>query len=189
MTHSARNPDFSAAPSLRLRVDAGLHGRKTGEGFYRYENGKPVAKRSVSRAARKSLPPVWIDPTNAARHAKVCRHLAGTAQVDTGAKPDAGSLAIVMPTGSDATSATLAHGLDPARTIAVDTMFGPAPACTIMTTPAASQATRDDALAVFALAGPSYLIADSPGFVAPRVVATIVNTATELAQRGIAGPR
>ena len=35
---------------------------------------------------------------------------------------------------------------------------------------------------------PAHLVADSPGFVAPRVVACIVNLACEMAQQGIASP-
>lgn len=180
-------PRLRPAPSLRLRVDGGMLGRKSDQGFYRYENGKPVAEPTSASAASQAPPPVWIDPTDPTRYDKIRRHLDGTAQFDTSAQPGPASLALVMPTGSDATSSALARGLDPARTIAVDTMFGPTPACTIMATPAATRATRDSALAIFAKAGPSYLIADSPGFVAPRIVAAIVNMASELAHRGIAG--
>ncbi|MEB0165357.1 3-hydroxyacyl-CoA dehydrogenase family protein, partial [Glaciimonas sp. CA11.2] len=35
---------------------------------------------------------------------------------------------------------------------------------------------------------PTFVIADSPGYVAPRVIACIVNLACEMAQQGVASP-
>jgi 3-hydroxybutyryl-CoA dehydrogenase len=58
-----------------------------------------------------------------------------------------------------------------------------------MTNPATSEAYRDQAWAVLALDGtPVSVIRDSPGFVAQRVLAQIVNIGCEIAQQAIATP-
>lgn len=50
-------------------------------------------------------------------------------------------------------------------------------------------AALDAARALFAAQSiPTYVVSDSPGYVAPRVVACIVNLACEMAQQGIASP-
>ncbi len=58
-----------------------------------------------------------------------------------------------------------------------------------MTTPATTRAARDAAHALFASDGvPVTVIRDSTGFVAQRVVATIVNIGCDIAQKQIATP-
>ena len=60
---------------------------------------------------------------------------------------------------------------------------------TLMTTPATSAAMRDAALGLFGADGVAVsMIRDSAGFVAPRVIATIVNIACDIAQQRIASP-
>jgi 3-hydroxybutyryl-CoA dehydrogenase len=58
-----------------------------------------------------------------------------------------------------------------------------------MTTPATRRASREAAHALFAADGvPVTVIRDSTGFVAQRVVATIVNIGCDIAQKQIATP-
>jgi 3-hydroxybutyryl-CoA dehydrogenase len=58
-----------------------------------------------------------------------------------------------------------------------------------MSTPVTEAATREAAHALFASDGvPVTMIRDCPGFIAPRVVAQIVNVACDIAQQRIAGP-
>jgi len=58
----------------------------------------------------------------------------------------------------------------------------------LMTAPATRPERRDAVHALLAAGGVAVtVIADSPGFVAQRVIAMIVNIACEIAQRGIAG--
>jgi 3-hydroxybutyryl-CoA dehydrogenase len=78
---------------------------------------------------------------------------------------------------------------DPARAVGVDTAFGLAAPRTLMTSPA----TRRDVVAMATAAlgadgGQVAIINDSPGFVAQRIVAHIVNVGCQIAQRGIASP-
>lgn len=169
-------PSFLAEP----RVAAGLLGRKTGRGWYRY--GKDgAAETPAEAAAPASLPHrVWAAPELAELLAKLNAPL--------GSKADA-SLCLVAPLGKDATTSALEHGLDPARTLAVDPLFGFAKRRTLMTTPATRRDARDAAHALLAADGtPVSVINDSPGFVAQRVVAHIVNVGCDIAQMRIAAP-
>ena len=45
------------------------------------------------------------------------------ANIETGAKPSAKALILVTPVGKDTTSCAVEEGLDPKRTVAVDTLF------------------------------------------------------------------
>ena len=113
------------------------------------------------------------------------------ARVQDGAQPGEDALIVVTPCGEDATTAACDQGVDARRTIAVDTLHG-LPAGrrrTLMATPLTEPRWRDAAAAQFAADGaPVTMIQDSPGFVAQRIVATIVNIACEIAQQGIATP-
>ena len=98
-------------------------------------------------------------------------------------------MCFVAPLGLDATAAALEHGLDPARTVAVDPLFGFSKRRTLMTTPVTKIDVRDTAHALLASDGvPVSVINDSPGFVAQRVVAHIVNVGCDIVQMRIASP-
>jgi 3-hydroxybutyryl-CoA dehydrogenase len=95
---------------------------------------------------------------------------------------------VVAPIGEDATSAALRLGLDARRTVAVDALFL-AGHRTVMTTPVTLPEIRDAAHALFAADGTAVsVIHDSPGLIAQRVVATIINIACDIAQQRIATP-
>src|SRR5690606_15796992 len=97
-------------------------------------------------------------------------------------------LALVQPWGQDATTTALALQLDPARCVAVDPLPPLALRRTLMLTAVPAPEARDAAHALLAQDGtPVTVINDSAGFIAQRVMATIVNIAANIAQRGIAG--
>jgi len=176
---------FRPSSLVPPRVAAGLYGRKSGEGWYRYEDGKQV------RPAARPVPDlagglrVWIDPHGAqADELKALTVNAGLTLVPRGADAD---LTVVQPWGSDATSTALFLGLDPARTVAVDPVTSFGVRRTLMLTTVTTSAARDAAHALLASDGvPVTVINDSGGFIAQRVIATVVNIAANIAQRGIA---
>lgn len=173
----------------RQYVAAGLLGRKTGRGFYTYADGKPVSvpdPPSPAAAAR----PLWISRRDPALRQPLATVLTtGGATLDDGERPGAGSVCLVTPLGEDATMACLAEGLDPTRTLAVDTLFGMKGRRVLMTTPITDTAARDAAWAALAGDGtPVSVIHDSPGFISQRVVACIVNIGCDIAQQRIAAP-
>jgi 3-hydroxybutyryl-CoA dehydrogenase len=133
---------------------------------------------------------VWIGPVEPQARAAVV-DLAATlgARIDAGAAPRPDALCIVLPMGPDATTAALEQNLDPVRTVAIDTLFDLGRHRTLMTTPVTDPAQRDAARALFAADGVAVdVIRDSPGFVAQRVLAHIVNVACDIAQQRIASP-
>jgi 3-hydroxybutyryl-CoA dehydrogenase len=104
-------------------------------------------------------------------------------------KPTPEAVCFVAPLGADATTSALELGLDPERTVAVDPLFGFTKRRTLMRTPATRQEIVEAAHGLLAADGvPVSLINDSPGFVAQRVVAHIVNVGCDIAQMRIATP-
>ena len=178
-------PRFRPSSLVAPRVAAGLFGRKSGEGWYRYVEGrqqKPLAKPVPSLPGSLA---VWVDPMASGAAGLRELVLAAGARLADGAAN--GELSIVQPWGQDATGTALALGLDPTRCVAVDPLPSLALRRTLMLTAVTTPQARDAAHALLARDGiPVTLINDSPGFIAQRVMATIVNIAADIAQRGIA---
>lgn len=186
-------PRFTPSPITGTRLAGGLIGRKTGEGFYKYVDGN---KQMPDEAPAPTALPhrVWISRVSHGAREQVLKLIAksdAAVHIDTGNTPAPDSLIVVTPLGFDATTAAVAENLDATRVVAVDTLFALDTVArrTIMTTPATTPAMRDAAHAVFAADGvPVTVIRDSTGFVAQRVVATIVNIGCDIAQQRIASP-
>jgi 3-hydroxybutyryl-CoA dehydrogenase len=182
-------PRFRPSPLLLQRKHAGLLGRKTGEGFYRYVEGTPQLPAPApipnARPAR-----VWVSGRRPAARVAVVELLNKLgALIDAGDRPAGNALCIVTPLGEDATSAAHAENLDPVRTIAIDTLFGLATCRTLMKTPVTSTAMQEAALGLFQHDGvPAVMVRDSAGFVAQRTMAHIVNIACDMAQQRVATP-
>lgn len=178
-------PRFRPAPLVQRQHAAGLYGRKVGRGFYTYQDGVQVAvaERSPDYTPRA----VWLgapgcDPELGERLSKL------GVQIDTGASAKADSIIVVTPLGHDATMTALADDLDPERIMAVDTLI-PSSRWTIMPTSVTDPRIRDSLHGMLAAGGAMVTaIHDSPGFIAPRVLATIINIACEIAQQRIATP-
>ncbi|MBL0283916.1 MAG: 3-hydroxyacyl-CoA dehydrogenase [Zoogloea sp.] len=183
-----QEPRYRPSPITRQRLAAGLLGRKSGRGFYTYVDGKaqPVPEEAIPPAGTT---PVWVSRRDPSRREQVLALIkACEARVDDGETPGADSVCIVLPLGHDATTAALAEGLDARRTLAVDPL-GLARHITLMSTPVTLPAFRDAARAALGHAGlPLTTIHDSPGFVAQRVLAMIVNIGCDIAQQRIATP-
>jgi 3-hydroxybutyryl-CoA dehydrogenase len=171
-------PSFLCEP----RVAAGLLGRKTGRGWYSYEKdgtATPVADQPVPKATKPES--VWAVPE--------LTELLGKLEARMAAKPDAASVCFVAPLGKDASTSALELGLDPRRTVAVDPLFGFSRRRTLMATPLTTKEVKESAHSLLASDGvPVSVINDSPGFVAQRVVAHIVNVGCDIAQMRIAAP-
>ena len=184
-------PRLRPTPTLRQRYTGGLLGRKVGAGFYAYEDGNKVAPPEPEVPVTGSDKKIWISNTvpKLAGKLKTLLQNAGVA-VDEGAQPHAGSVAVVTPLGLDATTATLQEGLDPAGTVAVDMLLNTEKRITLMGSPKTDRKYLETAWSALARTGRSVsVIRDSTGFIAQRIVANIINTACEIAQFGIAGPK
>jgi len=164
-------PSFLSEP----RVAAGLLGRKTRRGWYTYGSdgvAEMIPEPSVPTGTPRSA---WAVP-------ELHRLIPGTGNKDA-------EICFVAPLGKDITTTALELGLDPARTVGVDPLFGFAKRRTLMVNPATRKDVRAAAHAMLAFDGvPVSVINDSPGFVAQRVVAHIVNVGCDIAQMRIAAP-
>jgi 3-hydroxybutyryl-CoA dehydrogenase len=172
-------PKYKPSFLVEPRVAAGLLGRKSGRGWFEYA---PDLKMPPEAAAPSAKPAsVWAEPA--------LRELVSALGAKLEPKPSPQAVNFVAPLGLDATTAALQHKLDPARTVAVDPLFGFAKRRTLMVNPLTKHEVRDQAHALLAADGvPVSVIRDSPGFVAQRVVAHIVNVGCDIAQMRIASP-
>ena len=175
---------------MQSRYEAGVLGRKSKKGFYDYDaEMKPiVTPEPAAPSARPAS--VWISKAEAQGHEALQALLTKLgASIETGAKPSAKALILVTPVGKDATSCAVEEGLDPKRTVAVDTLFPMVKRRTIMATPVTDPAMRDAAHGLLASDGvPVTVCRDSPGFIAQRIVAMIVNIGCSIAQSRTAQP-
>jgi len=183
-------PRFRPSPITAVRLAGGVLGRKTGEGFYRYEDGKPVLPPAAAVPRVAADLKIWIAPWHPVGHARASA-LFNTlgAQIDTSAQPPEDTLLIVTPFGQDVATLIQHHGLDARRTVALDTLFelNTASRRVIMGSLAVQRKWLDAAHALLAADNtPVSIIHDSAGFVAQRIVANIVNVACDIAQQSIA---
>lgn len=184
-TQYYQEPKYRPSHLAPMRVAAGLLGRKTGRGWYTYDKQgpEPISEQAVPSAKATT---VWIAPGADSLKELVAKL---GAKVESGAKPSAEAVCLVAPLGKDASTTAVELGLDPARTVAVDPLFGYAKRRTLMTTPVTKLEVRDAAHGLLASDGVKVsVIKDSAGFVAQRVVAHVVNVGCDIAQMRIASP-
>jgi 3-hydroxybutyryl-CoA dehydrogenase len=175
---------------MRSRFEAGVLGRKSKRGFYDYDGEmKAIVPPEPSAPAARPAS-VWVSPVEAQGHASLVG-LLGTLGIrrETAAKPSPGALILVTPIGEDATTCAVEQGLDPRRTVAVDTLFPMVKRRTIMGTPITDTAFREAAHGLLTADGvPVTVCRDSPGFIAQRIIAMIVNIGCSIAQSRTAQP-
>ena len=185
-------PRYRPSVITAQRLAGGVVGKKVGEGFYRYVDGKAqvAAEPPVPQVAE--TPPVWVS-TRAARRSELYQLLKDLgAKIETGQSPSPQALSVVAPLGFDVTTVAVVERLDPARTVGVDMLIDDAVTKrrVLATNPATRPDMRDAAHALFARDGKAVsVIRDSGGFVTQRVVATIVNIAADICQQGICSPK
>ena len=181
-------PRFRPQPLTRRYLDAGLLGRKSGAGFYRYVDGRPQVPEEPPAPVGPRRP-IWIGAGDEA-DGRALRGLIAEAgfAIDEAKAPAAASICVVMPLGGDATHAALAQQLDARRTVAIDPLLGFSGRLTLMSTPVTERAALDGVHAALAASRPVSVIRDSAGFVAQRVLAHIVNIGCDIAQQRIAAP-
>jgi len=190
-----QEPRYRPSALARQRMTAGLLGRKTGAGFYTYtaEGTKVDQPKEEEDLSQAPLPHIWVsggEEGDVKRLREVVSSLGGV--VEDGDHPTEGSLILLCPLGHDATTTAHDLHLDATRTVAIDPLHGFAAFSgrrTLMATPATSDEALRAARALFGRDGvPVTAINDSPGFVAQRVLACIVNVGSDIAQQGICSP-
>jgi 3-hydroxybutyryl-CoA dehydrogenase len=184
-------PRYRPSVITAQRLAAGMLGRKVGVGFYRYENGVAQISPEPLTPQVDEMPPVWVSP-RAARRSELLLLLKNLgARIETGASASPQALTMVAPLGFDITTVAVVERLDPARTIGVDMLVDDATTRrrVLATNPATRADMRDAAHALLARDGKAVsVIRDSGGFVSQRVVATIVNIASDICQQSVCSP-
>lgn len=178
-----QEPRFRPSSLVPPRVAAGLFGRKTGEGWRRYQPPQERTHRPAPPATLVKDLAFWIDPEAGAADAIAALVRAAGGRLTAVTEAD---VTIIQPWGLDATTYAARAGLDLARCVAIDPLPDFKTRRTLMLTVSTAPKARDGAHALFASDGvPVTIINDSPGFITQRVIATIVNIAANIAQRGI----
>ena len=181
-----QEPMFRPSSLVPPRMAAGLFGRKTGQGFYRYRDNRRI-EPDTAPVPEVSLTKVWLDNAGTAASRQLADDLqaAGAQLADHPAAGD--TMAVVQPWGSDVSRTCSGQGLDPTRTVAVDPLPDPGARRTLMLSPVTAPGVRDSMHGLLAAGGtPVTVINDSPGFISQRILAVIVNIAANIAQRRIA---
>ncbi len=185
-------PRYRPSVITAQRLAGGIVGRKCGQGFYHYTDGRAEVPPEPPVPQVAALPPVWVSQ-RAARKPQLLQLLKDLgAQIETGQTPSAAALILVAPLGFDVTTMAVVERLDPARTVGIDMLVDDAATRrrVLATNPATRADMRDAAHALFARDGKAVsVIRDSGGFVTQRVVATIVNIAADICQQAICTPQ
>ena len=181
-----QEPRFRPSALVPPRMAAGLFGRKNGEGWYRYVDGKRIdAALAPDVNQPQSVQTIWIDDD--ADQAQELRALVKAAGQTVAKKSEQADLLLIQPWGEDASHYCARHNLASEKTVAVDPLPGLDKHRTLMLTVNTSEKARDLARFVLGHDGvATTIISDSPGFVVQRILATIVNIAANIVQRGIA---
>jgi 3-hydroxybutyryl-CoA dehydrogenase len=185
---------FQHDPRLKTTVlhesllAAGQLGRKSGRGFYDYSEGRAISPpadgddTSVTAAGASSVS-AWI-----AEPAPGLEALAQRGVTLVTAATEAEAILVSPAPGEDAASIAARLSLDPARVVAVDFLGMEKGFLTLMAPVGGDAAARRLAAFLRGRGLSVAVIGDSPAFVAPRILAMIVNLACEVAQIGIGTP-
>ena len=180
-----QDPRYTPSYQAAQRVAAGLLGRKSGQGYYRYDNGQQMRTPAPALEPVPVDRPFWLDSQDAELRGWLAALLGQTgAQLESGETPSERAICLITPLGEDASSMIARLGLPAARCVAYDLFSDRERRHVLMRTPALDPAL--EAQARQALGGdgvPVEVINDSPGFVSQRVVASIVNLAARSRRR------
>lgn len=184
------DPRYTPSFIAEQRVAAGLLGRKTGQGFYRYADGQKIEEPETDPETVLVNRPFWLqtsDDTLRQQVAGVLRSAGAT--LESGEQPSAEAICLITPLGEDCSGALTRQGLPAARTLALDSFARWDKRRTLMRQPAAEADIVAQARQALSADGvPVDIINDSPGFVIQRLIASVVNLGTDIAQKGIATP-
>ena len=185
-----QEPRYRPNLIMRARYEAGVLGRKSRKGFYNYDADMKAIVPPEPPAPAAYPGHVWVSPAEPHGHAVLTELLRKmSASIESGPKPSASALILVTPLGDDATTCAVTQELDPKRTVAVDTLFPMVKRRTMMCTPLTDHVYRNAAHGLLASDGvPVTVCRDSPGFIAQRIVAMIVNIGCSIAQSRTAQP-
>lgn len=179
------------------RVAAGLHGRKTGQGWFAYGSAAPAPAAEAPVTGDADRPVFVVDTgTGAVSGADALRAAltAAGAAVESGSAPSADAVVLVPVWGTTVAAAVASLGLPAGRTFGVDPLPAAGRRRVLAVTPAGDPAAARDARAVLARAADGEepyavsVVRDTAGSVAQRLLASVVSVAASIAERSLATP-
>ncbi|MER5680140.1 3-hydroxyacyl-CoA dehydrogenase [Streptomyces sp. NPDC000971] len=173
------------------RVTAGLHGRKTGQGWFVYgpDAPSPAPEPPVTGDAGR---PVFVAGPEG-DELRTALSSAGVT-VESGTAPSEGALVLVPVWGTTVAAAVASLGLPAARTFGVDPLPSAGRRRVLAVTPASDPSAARDGRAVLARAADGAepfavsVVRDTAGSVAQRLLASVVSVAASIAERSLAAP-
>jgi 3-hydroxybutyryl-CoA dehydrogenase len=182
-----QEPRFRPSPLVSPRIAAGLFGRKSKKGWYAYDqDGKKISSVLETPVTKVHDFSVWIEPT-ATQYHELCQQVRSAGGRLSDSADTEGTLIVVQPWGLDISEVCAREGFAAHRTVGIDPLTPEGKRHTLMLSPLTSKLMKDNAIALFSSSQQAItVIDDSPGFILQRVLATIVNIATNIAQQGIA---
>ncbi len=184
------DPYYTPSWQVPRRIAAGLLGRKSGQGFYRYEEGKRIAPEVTPPPAIPVTRPFWLDRRELEWRQRIARLVeAAGSRLEEGAAPSPEAICLVTPMGETVSDTIAERRLPAERTLALDTLAGFDACRVLMRHPAIDEAVLAQASMALGSDGvPVEVIQDSPGFVAQRILAFMVNIGSEIVRHGVAEP-
>ncbi|MFE2974749.1 3-hydroxyacyl-CoA dehydrogenase [Streptomyces sp. NPDC059258] len=180
------------------RVVAGLHGRKTGRGWYTYGDGAsgPAPESPVGGDGER---PVFLASAGRAEAAAYEEALTGALEaagvrVERGDGPSDGAVALVPVWGTSVAAAIAEGGLPRERTFGVEVLPPAGRRRVLAVTAASGPAAARDARAVLARGGEGgepytvSVVRDTAGSVAQRLLSSVVAVGCSIAERSLAAP-
>jgi 3-hydroxybutyryl-CoA dehydrogenase len=171
------DPRLKTTTFHELMFNAGRFGRKTRRGYHDYSDAAPPPKEAGPALAPKIL------------EARVVEANPGfdVLRRDHGLE-EGGDIALFTLVGEDVATAAHRLGLDPVKTVAIDFTGFERKFLTVMSGLGGSDAAQTVADWAVSQGFRVARIKDSPGFVAPRILAMVANLGCEMAQIGIGSP-
>ncbi|MEM7500226.1 MAG: 3-hydroxyacyl-CoA dehydrogenase [Pseudomonadota bacterium] len=207
-----QDPRLATRPNHKAMFDAGLLGRKTGQGWYAYEGGKPsdmpspdhetdaapagrVAIAKFDAAFDALIEQLGVDVEAREQAYAGGKHpdlmlaeLAAELGLEVG-EDDGTCPILAAPFGKDATHTASDAGIDHRRLVCLDLSGDTSKRITAMTAPGADPAVLDAVASAIMTSGRKVTaIKDSPGFVGQRIVAMVANLGAYMAEVDLATP-